>query len=120
MSNPDYKFYLVSHGLMHPDYFQGTSGVQLNVSIHNEHTVSEVIDLINDEIDTYYDILFFTVNEKGHDTSFVGEKIDNLIDDLRRDSDLNKIFYTNAPTKDEYYSDEEASPYIFSIEIADD
>jgi hypothetical protein len=122
MTNPDYENYeleLDCHGCMFPDYFSGTSGVQLNVYVHNKNTIKEVFDLLREEINIHWEHLEYTLfNAKGKEIpTDMEEKIDEMFQKIEDENDLNVIFSTNARTEEELQSEEETAPFIFSITI---
>jgi hypothetical protein len=122
MTNPDYENYeleLDCHGCMFPDYFSGTSGVQLNVYVHNKTTVKEVLDLLKEEINLHWEHLEYTLFEaKGKEIpKDMDEKINEMFQKIENENDLNAIFATDARTEKELQAEEEIAPFIFSITV---
>ena len=70
------------HGTMLTDYFQGTSGVWLNVSVDNKTTLKEVIDGLEEEINMVYDHIEFTA-ENHEFQGDLGKAIDAEIKTMR-------------------------------------
>jgi hypothetical protein len=115
----DYKLNLDFHGNFHVDYFQGTSGVQLNIYIHNKTTVKEVLDLLREEINTHWEHLEYTLfDAKGKEIpEDMDEKINEMFQKIENENDLNAIFATDARTEKELQAEEEIAPFIFSITV---
>lgn len=115
----DYQLNLTVHGLMHPDYFQGTAGVQLNIYITDKTTIKEVIDLLKEEINVHWSHIEYTLfdaNEKEIPYN-IEEKITEMFQEIEQVTNLKDVFSANAPTVEEFESEEEIAPFIFSITI---
>lgn len=53
------------HGIMLPDYFQGTGGVWINVPVSADTTCCQVIDFLESEINGIWDHIEYTANYHG-------------------------------------------------------
>lgn len=54
------KIEIVDHGIMLSDYFSGTSGIMLPISLDNQTTVGEIIEKIEEEINLVWDHIEYT------------------------------------------------------------
>jgi hypothetical protein len=54
------KIEIQDHGVMLNDYFGGTSGVWLNISIDNKTTVGQIIEQLESEINMVWDHIEYT------------------------------------------------------------
>lgn len=116
----DYQFTLSEHGFMHPDYFQGTTGVQINLYPLNHHTKGEVLEMLKEEINVHYDSIMYMFEAKGHNIpSNIDEKLELLYSELKGQIDPEAQFSNKAPTEDDMEEEEngEYPPYIVSINI---
>jgi len=69
------------HGIMLRDYFHGTRGVMMPVSVDNKTTVKEVLQAIEEEINIIYDHIYYTAqyhNFRGN----IDLAIDNELQDM--------------------------------------
>ncbi len=120
MEEKDYSLELQYAGYMLTDYFSGTSHCMLPIICHNENTVEEIIDLLEQEIYTYYDHLDYLVETKGFNTDKLSNKVDDLITDLKEQNKdrMKDIFLTKAITWEEFENEENEIPVaIFIIKI---
>jgi len=119
----NYQFAIRQHGHMFPDYFTGTTGLQLNLYLHSENTVGEVIQFLNEEIELYYDSLQFIAEQKGYNPTFLEEKLDNFISYLKANNELDTIFSSSLPSPEEMSPEDEfaeIAPFIFSLEFEEE
>jgi hypothetical protein len=54
------KIEIQDHGVMLNDYFGGTSGVWLNISIDNKTTIGQIIEQLESEINMLWDHIEYT------------------------------------------------------------
>ena len=102
------KIEIQDHGVMSSDYFSGTSGVMLPLSIDNTTTIGEIIDQLESEINLFWDHIEYTAEMHGFDgdlNSAIDQEIE-LIKEENKDK-MNKI---HMPTLD----------YCFDTESQDD
>lgn len=115
----DYKLIFQEHGQMHPDYFQGTSGVQINLTIHNKMTKEKVLQMLKMELDFIYDHIGYTLFEaKGKlIPNDLEKKIDDLLESIieKNKDTLSDKYSTYAPNEKEIINNEEVAPFIFTI-----
>jgi len=115
---------IVGHGVMLTDYFHGTSGVWINVYINNKTTVSEVIELLRDEINLVWDHVEFTASQHGCNPedvwTAITEQIGEMENYVKNKGNGNNIFHYNSDLDSgEYDEDEEMPVAIFTIEFED-
>jgi hypothetical protein len=116
----DYQFVLSEHGKMHPDYFQGTTGVQINLYPLNHHTKGDVLDMLKMELNFQYDSLTYLFEQKGKLVpSNIEEKLELLYSELKGQINPEDQFSKEAPTEEEIDEEEDGEfpPFIFSINI---
>jgi hypothetical protein len=115
----DYQFILSEHGRMHPDFFQGTTGVQINLYVLDSHTKGDAIDMLEMELNFHYDSIVYMFERKGKlPPGNIEEKLALMISELKGDNDLTALFSSNGITQEELDQDsEEIAPFIFSINI---
>lgn len=113
----DYKLKLQEHGQMHPDYFQGTPGVQINLYIHDQMTKGKVLDMLKLKFDFCYDSITYSLFEaKGKlIPPDLNKKLDELLFLIGSQNNLSDMYNTQAPTEEELEKNDEVSPFIFSI-----
>ena len=112
---------IVSHGVMLSDYFQGTSGVWLNISLDNHSTYADIIGELENEINLVFDHIEYTA-ELNNFTGDLSEAIEKEITDIKeycRDK-MDDIFdpYLDFEFTDDSDMDEHPV-YIFTIEFFD-
>jgi len=116
----DYQFILSDHGMMHPDFFQGTKGVQLNIYPLRHHTKIEVLEMLRIELDVYYDSLYtlFEARDKPI-PSDIEEKLELMFSEIKEKINPEATFSREAPTEEDVESEEEGEfpPFIFSIDV---
>ena len=56
---------IIDHGIMMSEYFSGTTGVMLPISIDNKTTVGEIIARIEEEINVVWDHIEYTAEYNG-------------------------------------------------------
>ena len=112
---------IVSHGVMLSDYFQGTSGVWLNISLDNHSTYADIIGELENEINLVFDHIEFTA--ESHDfTGNLSEAIQKEIADIKEfcKDKMDDVF---DPSLDfEFTEDDDFQEYpvhIFTIEFFD-
>ena len=89
---------IVDHGTMGSEYFSGTAGIMLPLSIDNKTTVGQVIAQLESEINMVWDHIEYTAEMHGFDgdlNSAIDQEIE-LIKEENKDK-MNKI---HMPTLD--------------------
>ena len=76
---------IVDHGVMFSDYFHGTSGVWLNIYFDNETTIKDIIDSLEDKINSEWDYIE-GVAEYHEFTKNLEESIDKCINDIKEEN----------------------------------
>ena len=112
---------IVSHGVMLSDYFQGTSGARLNVSLDKNSTYSDIIQELEDEINATFDNIAYIA--ESHDfTGDLESQINDELTDIKEycKDKMNDVF---DPSLDfEFSEDDDFQGYpvhIFTIEFFD-
>jgi hypothetical protein len=115
----DYKIIFHEHGQCHPDYFQGTPGVQINLDIHNKMTKKEVLEMLQLEINFNCDHIGYTLFEANDRLipDNMDQTINELLETLASQNDLDKIYDSRAPNVKEFLNNEEVAPFIFSLTV---
>lgn len=112
---------IVSHGVMLSDYFSGTSGVWINVSLDKHSTYADIIRELENEINLVFDHVEYVA--ESHDfTGDLSEAIEKEIADIK-DYCKDKMDYVFDPSLDFEFSEDddfqEYPVYIFTIEFID-
>ena len=112
---------IVSHGVMLSDYFQGTSGVWLNISLDKHSTYSNIIQELEAEINLVFDHIEY-IAELNNFTGALESQINDELTDIKkycRDK-MDDVF---DPSLDfEFTEDDDFQEYpvhIFTIEFFD-
>jgi hypothetical protein len=104
------------HGVMLTDYFHGTSGVMLSIHITPETTHGEVLDMLKDETEYYWDMID-SLDPLNKD---LDDEVDDKIKEMRDYCEqLGSINEPLCPDMD-YDEDDENACAIFSIEAKDE
>jgi hypothetical protein len=112
----NYDFELVSHGRMHPDYYQGSgsNGIQINVYYDNSKTIGEVIELVKDEVSIYWDFLESIFSNNGMDVpEDLEQEVEKFFNDVMNGINLSKIC-------DPYYvpeTEDDEVPDIYTFKV---
>ena len=112
---------IVSHGVMLADYFHGTSGVWLNVSLDKHSTYTDIIEELENEINLAFDHIEYIAELHGF-TGDLSESIEKELSDMKEfcKDKMNDVF---DPLLDfEFTEDDdfqEYPVYIFTIEFMD-
>jgi len=82
------------NGIMLSDYFSGTSGVMLPISIDNKSTYRDVIEMLEREIDMVFDHIEYTAQSKDYPTDNLWEEIEKEINTIKMENKhkLNQVF----------------------------
>ena len=114
------KLEIVEHGVMLSDYFSGTSGVWINISLDKNTTIAEVIGQLESECYLIWDHIDFTADQNNFDGD-LDQQIDDQLAQMRdycKDK-MNKPY--NADLEWEFSEDEtgyqEYPVLIFAIEF---
>lgn len=114
---------LREHGKMWPDYFQGTSGVQINVYADGL-TILEVIEAIKSEINDLWEHIEFVAKSHGFPVEELEKSINDVIEKIYADTEAvnsQKLMYlTEAELTEDLDEDGEIAPCIFSLEFIND
>jgi hypothetical protein len=115
---------LQDHGVMMSDYFSGTSGVMISVSIDNKTTIEQVIQSIEQEFNMVFDHIQYTAQYH----NFIGDidkQLDQIISDLKKENkdkmqdivkpDLDFCFETESQEDIDF---QEYPVYILSLEFS--
>lgn len=112
---------IVPHGVMLTDYFQGTSGAWLNVSLDKHSTYADIIEELENEINSVFDHIEY-VAESNNFTGDLSESIKKEIDSIKEFC-KDKIGDVFDPSLDFEFSEDddfqEYPVYIFTIEFID-
>lgn len=86
------KIEIQDHGVMSSDYFSGTSGVMLPLSIDNTTTVGEIIDQLESEVNMVWEHIEYTAEYNGFTGDLV-KAIDQEIELIKEENKdkMNKI-----------------------------
>ena len=113
------------HGTMLSDYFHGTSGVVLPLYIDNKTTKTEILDMLEDEIDMVWDHIEYTAKYHTFPVENleykIAEEVARIEDFVRESGQMNCI--TNPDLDfdfDTLEEDEETPVLIFTIEFMED
>ena len=112
---------IVSHGVMLSDYFQGTSGVWINVPLDKHSTYSNIIQELEAEINLVFDHIEY-IAELNNFTGDLSEAIQKEIADIKEfcKDKMDDVF---DPSLDfEFTEDNDFQEYpvhIFTIEFFD-
>lgn len=114
----EYKLIFHEHGQCHPDYFQGTPGVQINLYIHNKMTKKEVLNALKWEIQFNCDHIGYALFEANNKLipDNLDQTINELLEVLASQNNMDSIYNSTAPTEQEL-CDEEIAPFIFSLTV---
>ena len=118
------KIEIKEHGVMLPDYFQGTNGVWLNVYIDNKTTILKVIELLKQEIDDVFDHIEYIAEYHKYNGN-ISMDIDRELQAMRiyvsENGTANKVYSPNLdpPEGDADYMDSYPVA-IFTIEFVED
>lgn len=120
------KIEIQDHGVMLSDYFSGTSGVMLPLTIDNQTTVGEIIDQLESEINMVWDHIKYTAEYNGF-TGDLDQAIDQEIESIKdfNAKKLNQIhnpdldFNFNTESQD-YLDFNEYPVLILTIEFLED
>jgi len=112
------------HGVMLPDYFCGTSGVQISVYFDTATTNQDIINGIKSEINDLWDHVEYTAKYHGiSDMEWLEAEIDQALLDLEYGNDMDAIFYPDFVLEFECLDfsdyDYDCPIAIFSIEFID-
>lgn len=113
---------LINHGIMLPDYFQGTSGISLYVEIDQNTTIADMILELDNNINLFWDHIEYVASIYEFPQDLLEPKIEQLIQDLKSS---NKEHLNNfvAPDLDFTCNDQNCDDIypvlIFSIEFID-
>ena len=112
---------IVSHGVMLSDYFQGTSGAWLNVPLDKNSTYSDIIQELENEINSAFDHVEY-VAESHNFTGDLSEAIDKELADIKEycKDKMDDVFDPSLDfelTEDNDF--QEYPVYIFTIEFFD-
>ncbi len=90
------KLKIEQRGTMLVDYFSGTPGVMLSVSVDNKTTIKEVLDRLEDEINSIWDHIEYTAEYHGFDTKtleyYIDEQIAEMSNYVMTQGTMNSIF----------------------------
>ena len=103
---------IVDHGTMGSEYFSGTAGVMLPLTIDNTTTVGEIIDQLESEINLFWDHIEYTAEMHGFTGDLV-KAIDQEIE-LIKEENKDKLDKIHMPDLDFHYEIED--PYILDCQ----
>ena len=111
---------IISHGVMLTDYFGGTSGVWLNISLDKHSTYADIIKGLENEINLVFYHIEFTADSNNFtgDLSAAIEKEIRSIKEFCKDK-MDDVF---DPSLDFEFTDDDFQEYpvcIFTIEFID-
>lgn len=112
---------IVPHGVMLTDHFHGTSGVWLNVSLDKHSTYADIINELENEINSTYDHVEY-VAESHNFTGDLSEAIDKELADIKEycKDKMDDVF---DPSLDFEFTEnddfQEYPVFIFTIEFTD-
>lgn len=98
---------IIDHGIMLSDYYSGTAGVMLPISLDNTTTIGEIIEKIEEEINLVWDHIEYTA--EGH--NFVGCLETSILAEILKIKEENtgKLDKIHAPNLDfNFYELEES------------
>jgi septation ring formation regulator EzrA len=96
------KIEIQDRGIMLPDYFSGTSGVMLPLSLDNRTTVKEIIDSLEMEINSLWDHIEFVAENHEFDGN-LSESIDFELVKIKEEN-KHRMDEIHAPTLDFCFS----------------
>ena len=112
---------IIPHGVMLADYFRGTSGVGLNISLDKRSTYADIIEELENEINLVFDHIEFTADSNNF-TGDLSEAIENEIASIKEFC-KDKMDDAFDPSLDFEFTDDddfqEYPVYIFTIEFID-
>ena len=112
---------IISHGVMLADYFHGTSGVWLNISLDKHSTYADIIKELENEINSVFDHIEY-VAESNNFNNDLSKAIEKEITDIKEfcKDKMDDVF---DPSLDFEFMDDddfqEYPVYIFTIEFID-
>ena len=112
---------IVSRGVMLSDYFPGTSGVWINVSLDKNSTYSDIIKELENEINSVFDHVEY-VAELNNFTGDLSEAIEKEIASIKEfcKDKIDDVFDPSLDFEFTEDSDFQENPvYIFTIEFFD-
>ena len=120
------KLEIIDHGVMLPDYFSGTTGVMLPLSIDKTTTVGQIVAQLESEINAVWDHIEYTAEMHGFDSD-LNSAIDQEIE-LIKEENKDKMNKIHMPTLDycfdtENQEDIDCNEYpvlILTIEFLED
>jgi len=111
-------------GVMLSDYFGGTSGVMIPLSVDNKTTKREVLEQLKQEISSLFDHIEYTAERHGVSYEVAKESIDSELKEIAEfiKNDHDKIAFPNLDFCFEDMSDDELDfgefpVLIFTIEF---
>lgn len=117
------KLMLVGHGVMLSDYFSGTSGVWINVSLDKNSTYADIIKELENEINSVFDHIEYTA-ESNDFTGNLSEEIEKELANIKEfcNDKMHDVF---DPSLDFEFSNDdddfqEYPVYIFTIEFIEE
>ena len=112
---------IVSHGVMLSDYFQGTSGVWINVLLDKHSTYSDIIKELENEINSVFDHVEY-VAESHNFTGDLSEAIEKELADIKEycKDKMDDVFDPSLDFEFTENDNFQVYPvYIFTIEFFD-
>jgi hypothetical protein len=106
------KIEIQDHGVMSSDYFSGTSGVMLPLSIDNKTTVGQVIAQLESEINMVWDHIEYTAERRGYHGDLEGD-IAQEIESIKEEN-KGKFNQIHNPDLDYCFDDEDQEDLDFN------